>query len=227
MHQKTWLFLGVVVLLIGGGIYFLGVKKATAPGTTGLSEREVSGDIESQPVDEKQLGLLDFLTTKGAVRCSVSSKEGQKYTVNTDGKRVRIEGIMVPGKTPGEGMVPGMMINDGQYAYLWSGTQGMKFDMVQMMNRTPGQSSTPGSDPKDWKSWAESLQNSGVTYECGAAMVSDADFTPPAAVQFTDLSELMKQVPKDFKPPMPTNTKPTPSTSPYPYGQSSGSSVQY
>ena len=58
MHQKTWLFLGVVVLLIGGGIYFLGVKKATAPGTTGLSEREVSGDIESQPVDEKQLKEL-------------------------------------------------------------------------------------------------------------------------------------------------------------------------
>lgn len=195
----------VIVLLVIGGAYFFSVKQADAPIVSGQPAGEaVSGktDLETESVPaEVAPGLLDFLTTRGAAKCVITSKDGT-YTVVTDGKRARIEGIRVPAATdPKAGMTAGTMINDGQYAYMWSGTQGMKIDTSAAGANAPQDARS--TDPKDWKNWARSLETSGVTYDCDAATVSESDFTPPATVQFTDLSELMKQVPKDMKAVMP------------------------
>lgn len=203
----------VIVLIAGvsGGVFFKMKGKRDAaslpqPAETSSNLSPQTMTDEEPVAPEKKSSLLDFLTTKGAIRCSITSKEGQKYTVSSDGKRARVEGIMVPGKNPTEGNVPGMMINDGQFSYIWSGTQGMKFDMTEMIKNAATQPVPNGApaDPKDWKGWAKSLEDSGVTYDCGAATVSDTDFTPPATVQFTDLSQMMKQVQKG----MPTQGTP-------------------
>lgn len=191
----------VVVLVVIGGAYFFSVKQADAPMVSEQPAGEAALETGSVPAEETP-GLLDFLTTRGAAKCVITSKDGQ-YTVMTDGKRARIEGIQVPAADPKAGMTSGTMINDGQYAYMWSGTQGMKIDTAAAVVAAPEKSVSSAADPKDWKGWAQSLEASGVTYDCDAATVSPADFTPPATVQFTDLSELMKQMPKDLKAVMP------------------------
>lgn len=201
----------VIVLLVIGGAYFFSVKQADAPIASGQPAGEaVPGktdlEMESVPAEEAP-GLLNFLTTRGAAKCVITSKDGA-YTVMTDGKRVRIDGIAMPSKDSAGGTAPGTMINDGRYAYLWSGTEGTKFDLEALKSITqsferPEGAGIPEADPKDWKEWAESLEASGAQYDCDAATVSESDFTLPATVQFTDLSELMKQMPKDMKAVMP------------------------
>lgn len=197
----------VIVLAVLGGVYFFSVKQADAPIVSEQPAGEtVSGEaaLETGSVPaEDAPGLLDFLTTRGAAKCVITGKDGQ-YTVMTDGKRARIEGIRVPAADPKAGMTSGTMINDGRYAYMWSGAQGMKIDTTAAAAAAPDKSvSSAAADPKDWKGWAQSLEASGVTYDCDATAVSEADFTPPTTVQFTDLSELMKQMPKDLKTVMP------------------------
>ena len=197
----------IIALAVAGGVYFFAIKKADAPAVSGqptgsAAPGETALETESMPVEDTP-GLLDFLTTRGAAKCAITSKDGQ-YTVVTDGKRARIEGIQVPAADPKAGMASGTMINDGQYAYMWSGTQGMKIDMTSAASVMPPQAGQPKTDPKDWQGWARSLEASGVTYDCDATTVSESDFTPPTTVQFTDLSELMKQMPKDMKAVMPS-----------------------
>lgn len=203
-HMRSKVLIGgaIIILIAGAAVFFKKGQKDPEPMP---QASETSSDLASQAmtdeasvVPEKTASLLDLLTTGEAVRCSVTSRDGQKYTVTSDSKRVRVEGIMMPGKNPAARETPGMMINDGQSSYIWSGTQGMKFDMTEMMkyaDTRPLPNGTP-ADPKDWKSWAKSLDDSGITYDCGAAVVSDEDFIPPADVQFSDVSQMMKQVSK-------------------------------
>lgn len=198
MNQKIVVG-GVIILLLVGGAYFFYAKPADAPTVPRESADKQALENEGAETENKQ-GLLDFLTTRGAAECTITSKEGT-YTVKTDGKRARIDGIEVPATDPKAGMTRGTMINDGQYVYMWSGNQGMKIDMTSATENAP--QGAPATDPKDWKSWAQSLETSGVTYDCDAATVSQGDFTPPATVQFTDLSQLMRQIPKDMKAVMP------------------------
>ncbi|MBP5993588.1 MAG: hypothetical protein KA731_01640 [Candidatus Moranbacteria bacterium] len=201
MNRK--IVIGIIIALaVAGGVYFFAVKQADAPAVSGQPAGdavpgETTLETESMPAEDTP-GLLDFLTTRGAAKCAITSKDGQ-YTVVTDGKRARIEGIQVPAADPKAGMSSGTMINDGQYAYMWSGTQGMKIALTPATSVMPPQAGESKTDPKDWQGWARSLEASGVTYDCDATTVSESDFTPPTAVQFTDLSELMKQMPKDMK----------------------------
>lgn len=188
------------MLVVVGGAYLFSVRQAAAPTLSEQPAEETILETGSVPAEDTP-GLLDFLTTRGAAKCTITSKDG-RYTVMTDGKRARIDGIQVPAADPKAGMASGTMINDGRYAYMWSGTQGMKIDTATVAG-TSEKSASSAADPKDWKGWAQSLEASGVTYDCDAATVSESDFTPPATVQFTDLSELMKQMPKDLKAAMP------------------------
>lgn len=54
-------------------------------------------------------------------------------------------------------------------------------------------------DEDFWESFEEGQETAGYNYNCSAAIVNDAVFTPPADVTFTDIDALMDQATQDFE----------------------------
>mgnify|MGYP007044106072 CR=1 FL=1 len=104
-------------------------------------------------------------------------------------------------------METGSMINDGEWAYMWNGKNGNKFNLKEIQ-----QGANPSANSQDettnWKDWAKGMEANGANYDCNPTVVTDADFTPPSDVEFQDLNALMKsfqQVPANSDVPIDIN----------------------
>lgn len=75
------------------------------------------------------------------------------------------------------------MIQDGDYVYFWSGTQGTKMKVSTIATPTPG--ATVGQQPQG------ADLNKDVDYKCSSWSVDNSKLTPPADVKFTDLTQMM------------------------------------
>jgi uncharacterized protein YxeA len=216
MNKAIIVIVAIVVIagLAGGGWFLLKKKPQDQTRTTVQTQAEQTGKTEDSGIgSEIKKGLLDLMTTGAGTKCTVEDKSG-KYTMYAKGDKAKVEGIdfapSIPGNEPkGE---PGMMINDGTWAYMWSGKEGMKFNIKDMEETAKDVSSQPSSDSQekatDWKDWVKEMQNSGAKYECSAAVLSDADFVPPADVKFQDWEELMKSMMQGFQQNMPQGVPP-------------------
>lgn len=181
----------IVVILLLGAWFFLFNKKT--PGT-GQQAASTAGS-QSQP-DQAQSGikesLLGLLEKGTGIKCTVEDKQG-KYDVTSKGEKVRIDGMDFPDPKNPTASQKGSMINDGTWAYIWNGQEGMKFNLKDMQqNSAPAANSEEQST--DWKAWAKGMEASGAKYDCSPTVATDADFTPPSDVKFQDLGELLKGV---------------------------------
>jgi hypothetical protein len=189
------IFMSVIVasgMLVLAGC---GNKPAVQP-TTDQGAVKTQEQQPSETVQPKK-GLLSFLTGGNGVKCTIEDKSGT-ITVISDGTKARIEGMDFPA-LPGKDvqMQKGYMINDGTWAYIWSGTSGTKFnikDMQEISKANGGQQEDPSAKMSNWEDWAKSMETSGTKYDCANAAVSDSDFVPPSDVKFQDMGELVKQM---------------------------------
>jgi len=184
-NKKLIIIIVVVVIIILAVVLFLVKGKNTAQnqvGTQNVSTQENQG-AQTPGIKESLLGLLQ--STSG-IKCSVTDTN-VSYTVTAKGDKAKIEGINSINPQTQKAEKSTTMINDGTWAYIWSGQQGMKFNLkdAQLM-------ATPGAKPTDWKDWATQMQNSGAKYDCQPGLVTDADFIPPTDITFQDLGALMK-----------------------------------
>lgn len=191
--KKTNLIIGavVVVVVLAGALFFLKGQNNPAKNPAGSATTTKAESSQSGVGSTIKQGLLGLLENASGIKCTVSDQSGN-YTVIAKGDRVRIDGIDYASiSDPNQKGSKGSMVNDGTYAYIWSGKEGMKFDLkATQQNSSPATNTEEEST--DWKSWATDMQNSGAKYDCNPTVATDADFTPPSDVKFQDLAELMK-----------------------------------
>lgn len=201
--KKTNLIIIIIVaiVLIGAGAFFL-MKGKSSDNTSQKNASE-----QNSPASAVKQGLLGLLENASGIKCSVSDQTGS-YTVIAKGEKAKIEGISFANPSnPTQKDSKGTMINDGTWAYIWNGKEGMKFNLKDTQQTS---SSAVNTEEKstDWKGWAEEMQDSGAKYDCNPTVATDADFTPPSDVKFQDLAELMKSfqnIPNNVQiPPIPT-----------------------
>lgn len=186
--------LGAAFVLSGCGKAKPADNAGSSAGTPATQEQTTSR--ETQETGEKQ-GLLQKLLSKGAMKCSVE-QDGNTTTILTNGTKVRLEGMEMPNPKDSTGAKEkGYMISDDTWAYIWSGKEGIKFNIKEMeasAKSAPGEADDQSNKSSDWKSMIKEMEESGAKYDCSAAVVSDSDFTPPSDVVFQDMGEFLKQM---------------------------------
>jgi hypothetical protein len=179
----------VVVIIILAVVLFLTSGKKAAQNQGGDQKAAIQSDQTAQKPSVKD-SLIGLLQSTSGVKCSVTDANGS-YTIIAKGNKAKIDGINYASpQSQDQNGQKGTMINDGTWAYIWSGQQGMKFNMAEIQQSAKNQN--PDEQASDWKSWATNMQASGAKYDCNATVATDADFTPPTDVTFQDLGELMK-----------------------------------
>ena len=156
---------------------------------TSSPENQRLGDDVNPGMKESLLGLLEGAT---GVKCSIEDASG-KYTVTAKGGKARIDGIDFPNPQNPDVSEPGSMINDGEWAYMWNGKEGIKFNLKETQQRTDP-SDNAQEETANWKDWAKGMEASGAKYDCNPTVATDADFTPPTDVKFQDFGEMMKNI---------------------------------
>lgn len=181
----------VVVLLLLGAWFFIFNKKSSETGQSATSATGSQKAEESAKSGIKE-SLLGLMEGAAGVKCSVEDANG-KYTVTAKGGKVRIDGMDFPDPKNPEASQKGSMVNDSEWAYIWNGKEGMKFNLKDM-EQTSGQNTKSQEKASDWKDWAKGMENSGAKYDCNPTVAADSDFAPPSDVKFQDLGELMKSL---------------------------------
>lgn len=161
------------------------------------SEQNNSGTSVTEKVKQS---LYDLVATGAGMKCTLEDPKSGPMTMYVKGEKAKVEGFDVMGGFSGP--VPneqpkkekGTMINDGTWVYIWSGTEGMKFNIKDMENLAPKEQNqdNPQENASDWKDWVKQMDSEGIKYDCNPSVLSDSDFTPPSNVKFQDLGEMMK-----------------------------------
>lgn len=153
------------------------------------SEAEVP-PLEQQAMNEYQK-IAQAMASGEPVECVMfNSQKGTSFTYQVKGKMIRTFGQLTPESTSS-----GNMISDGTYLYMWSddGQAGTKM-------KIPAETETPTTaqesndvlpDLSDANKQQEFI-DLGYSIQCDQKNLSDEIFTPPATVNFQDLSLMME-----------------------------------
>jgi hypothetical protein len=200
-----------------------GIKKAA--NTENPVQNSSAGNSNPSVAEKMKQSLFDLVTTGTGVKCAIEDPKMGPITMFAKGDKAKVEGFsfmsMANISNPMENSQPakeekGTMINDGTWAYMWSGKKGMKFNIKEMEALTPkGQNQNedkPQSNASDWKDWVKGMDEKGTKYDCSPTVLSDSDFAPPGDVQFDDWGEMMKgfvKMGEDLKNKMPDQAIPS------------------
>jgi hypothetical protein len=180
------------LFLSGCSLFSGNANVQSQPQTQEISKENTAPVDGGNPSIKKSLlGLIEGST---GVKCSIEDEQG-KYVIIAKDKKVKIDGIDF--SNPSEGSTTeqkGTMIDDGEWIYMWSGKEGMKFNKKETEKLQTGNANS--GEPSDWQGWLGSLETSGAKYDCNPTVATDADFLAPQDVKFQDLGELMKGIPQ-------------------------------
>ena len=150
------------------------VEQAEIKETAAVAEKEAAPDADSKL---EAVDIAAAMQIGKPVKC-VFEQEGQTATIYMKGSQMRMD--TMPADAHG--------IYTQDVMYSWSGKQGMMVKMEDM-KRLSGEQS-PYKQPSK-----EDVVASAQKYDtkCETAIVDESMFTPPADIQFQDLSDMMKQ----------------------------------
>lgn len=162
-----------------------------APGQQNPSGENAPEEQSQKTSLRELLGL--GINQKCTIATSVTDEDGIKTdtesTVFISGKKMAQE-VAVTSTDKESPKVNMRMISDGEYMYTWNienKSQGMKIKITEptaedKTEGTPAKASSVDLDEK-------------VDMKCSSWIADNSKFTVPADVTFTDLSELMKNIP--------------------------------
>jgi hypothetical protein len=198
-HKKIVLAVIALLVLVGGGYMLMGKGDAVTPDTqeeVGTIQKgdSVTGEnpTKETPVaqrDNKAQGSFkDLLGKTSAQKCTVSqsstiSKSSGVFYSSGGKGRGEFESAILSG--PGKGTVSkASIIIDGDTMYTWDDTtkQGIKLSLT----------GTDGNAQNDMVS----QMNQAYDYDCVSWKADASMFVPPAGIVMTDMSEMMKSLPK-------------------------------
>ena len=149
------------------------------PGGTNMMQQAVEQAGESLT----RGSIKSLLGANKNITCKINPSENDEGTIYVTGSKMRGD---FSTRVEGKGMMS-HMIQDGEYAYMWldedaKGTK-MKLDFNQPVPSVPAGSSV--------RSQAENLDEE-VDMNCSNWSPDNSKFNVPGDVEFTDLSEMLK-----------------------------------
>ncbi len=174
-----------IILLLGLGVFAYTKYSPSSP-LTSYQPSAPAGTAMTK-------GSIQSLLSAGqSVSCTItypSDKGGYSGTTYVSGNKVRADFTI---KDASGKMMYSHTIQDGTYGYIWTDgvAQGTKIK-VDTMTKTPP---TTGSQPSTQSQNVD--LNAQLDMKCSAWSPDASMFTPPTTIQFTDLSAMVKQVPK-------------------------------
>lgn len=178
MTNQVKIIVAIVVIAA-----LLGIVAFTQLGKSSKSPQQANVAQETKSTETSAKGSLKSLLGLGKnVNCTFTYPDaGSTGTVYVSGQKMRGDfNMMVEGK-----QMESHMIQDGTYAYSWTGSQGAKFKIDQNLKASPvsgGQQQSVDLEKE-------------VDYKCSPWSADNSKFTVPTDVKFVDMSEMMKQVP--------------------------------
>lgn len=193
--EKTWVYFPlvskrlpliiaavVIVILIAAVLAFVLFKKSSKPEqetTVTPNTEEQSSETTSKGTIKSLIGLGKSLTCDVTYPTSDGQVNGTVYVA--DDKRMRGDFVIT---TKENKQMDSHMIQDAGLGYFWSSQapQGTKMKIEENVP-TP----TPGT--------SQNVDvNSEVQYKCSDWSVDSSKFTPPANIQFMDMTQSMQQM---------------------------------
>lgn len=178
MHKKIGIIIAAFILLVIIAFFALNQASKTSSNKIASSEKSES----SEPLTRGSIASL--LTSGKNVNCTMSYPDGKGAgTIYVSGKKMRGD-FTVNVETIGE--VKSSMIQDGEYAYMWSDAdkKGTKFKVSGIP--TPSPTANSSNQSVDL--------NQEVDLKCSSWGVDPSKFTVPSDVEFTDMSAMMEKV---------------------------------
>ncbi|MDP2632421.1 MAG: hypothetical protein Q8P25_01730 [Candidatus Curtissbacteria bacterium] len=172
---------GVVIVLIVVVALFAILKKSPQSPQTPVVSQEATTSTQAK-------GSIKSLLTAGkSVSCTINNSSD----VSVSEGKIYVSGNKMYGEFKVLGAdakeIQSYMIQDGENGYFWTGTTGTKIKI----------------DPTAASPTAQSDQsvdlNQDVDMDCSSWPVDNSKFVPPANVQFTDVSEVLKQTTQGTK----------------------------
>lgn len=172
----------VILLLLGvGGYYFMNSQKSKPPAVEqkAAGSREQGSNIFSS--------IKDALSKSVSLKCDYPDPSG-KGTITSYIKNGAVRMSSINMGPQGNGSA---IMKDNKM-WIWDDTK--KEGMVLTLN-PPEADKTNKSAPKEDQREKVLAEMEKYKSYCKTEVVSDSLFTPPAGVKFTDLENIMKQVP--------------------------------
>lgn len=177
-------------------VIFSAILLSACTAKTPMQNNQAEGENSQDTEQSQSTSMRELLAMGKSQKCTVSSS-----SVDDDGTKTESTGVMyfAGGKIAQEVVVTSTdkempriemsMVSDGSYMYTWNvqdKTQGMKMKITEENNDT-NEADTPqsGSVSMDDK----------LNVKCSPWIADNSKFAVPKDVQFTDLSEMMKNIP--------------------------------
>lgn len=186
MQKKIGLMVvAIVLLLIVGAVAFMQFNKSSKPSTN--AQNSAMAKEENASGDSMTKGTIQSLLSAGkSVTCTYSAGVDESATNGTifvSDKKMRGDFTvnMQDGKT-----MDSHMIQNGEYGYFWSSSTptGTKMKISELPIPSPGTTSqTQTAD-----------LNKEYDMKCSSWSVDGSKFTPPADVNFTDMTDVMMKM---------------------------------
>lgn len=153
-------------------------------------------DVVVETEESQSTSLRDLLALGKSQKCvitsSVTDDDGTKTdtsgTIYISGKKMAQE-VMVTSTDKEMPKINMRMISDGDYMYTWNTetkAQGMKIKITE-----PEKGTAENGNPEN----GSISMDDKLNVKCSSWLVENSIFSIPSDVQFTDLSEMMKNIP--------------------------------
>ena len=167
----------IVAVLVSVGIVAVVAYTQLSKSSNETAEVSTSQETPAESTSSASRGSIKSLLTAGKnVTCEINFVEGSGGgTVFVAGNKVRGDFSVA---LPEHQTTESHMIQDGEFIYLWSGTQGTKMKADQIENASPAPSTQTQASDIDKE----------VDLNCSSWTVDDSKFTPPSDVTFLEVA---------------------------------------
>lgn len=197
MNKTKSIIIAVLILLILGGAYSYTRLKSPQEKSQKTATQQTAQKTTGSKVEEFTGSLADILKMGSAVKCTGSYSDDNgttNITVYASGNKSYSE-MTVNNDDQGTFMMHGIF--DGDWMYSW-GDYGMATKMkvsdIQDLSQNgpanvPTQEDYQGNQTEGPQAFEENYD-----YSCTPWVVDNSKFTPPSDVEFTDMSQMMKDL---------------------------------
>jgi hypothetical protein len=186
MMNKNFILLTaavIIVLALAGTLAYTMLPRSSAPATETSAPKVESPSAQVEPETAKN-SIMDLIKQGKNVSCEISMPDQNSTgTTYISGQKVRSDLTI----NIGSKQMLSHIVGDGNYMYMWQEGSGqgtkIKFDPNTPLPSVSASAQTQSADI-----------NKQVDMKCSPWSVDNSKFDIPAAVKFTDMSQLLNSV---------------------------------
>lgn len=189
MNRKTTIVVIAIIVIVGAGAvgYFLANQNNTDDNDN--TQASTSQQADKAGTGEEKATINSLLNKGSNQKCEFSSVANETTAAGTiyfSNKRMRGEYTTTTKDQTSKGNM--LIVGNTQYYWTESSQKGVKMDISgqQNQNNQSGEGQQPTNGGLDTKQ--------GYKFTCNDWKVDESKFTPPADIEFTDLTKIQSQI---------------------------------